>query len=110
DYESFLAVPGDLRPRYLEVLQPGFVRVKAAADDILALNQDAMVLKSNRLRRRSELVETVVVVGVLAALALGLLASAALTSRALRPLAVLGQAVRRLGAGDYAAPARLPPA
>ena len=108
DYESFLAASGDLRPRYLDVLQPGFVRVKAAADDILTLNQDAMLLKSTRLRRRSELVETLVVVGVLAALVLGLLASAALTSRALRPIAVLGQSVRRLGQGDYAVRVRIP--
>jgi PAS domain S-box-containing protein len=108
EYESFLAAsPEVLRGRYLEALQPGFLKVKAAADDILALNQDAMVLKSNRLRRRSDLVETVVVVGVLAALVLGLLASAALTSRALRPIAVLGQSVRRLGQGDYAARARI---
>jgi len=108
DYESFLASSGDLRQPYLNVLQPGFLRVKAVADDILALNQDAMVLKSTRLRQRSEFVETVVVVGVLAALLLGLLASAALTSRALRPIAVLGQSVRRLGQGDYAARVRIP--
>src|SRR5262249_2180316 len=76
--------------------------------EILALKQDAMVLKSTRLRRRSELAETGVVVGVLAALVLGLLASAALTSRALRPIAVLGQSVRRLGQGDYAARVRIP--
>jgi len=79
DYEGFLAASDDLRSRYLDVLQPGFLRVKIAADDILALNQDAMVIKSTRLRRRSEWVETLVVVGVLAALVLGLLASAALT-------------------------------
>jgi NtrC-family two-component system sensor histidine kinase KinB len=108
DYESFLAASGDLRQPYLDVLQPGFLQVKAAADDILALNQDAMVLKSTRLRRRSDLVESGVVVGVLAALVLGLLASAALTSRALRPIAVLGQSVRRLGQGDYAARVRVP--
>jgi PAS domain S-box-containing protein len=108
DYASFLAASGDLRQPYLEALQPGFARVKAAADDILSLNQDAMVLKSTRLRRRSELAETGVVVGVLAALVLGLLASAALTSRALRPIAVLGQSVRRLGQGDYAARVRIP--
>ena len=82
--------------------------MKTAADEILALNQDAMVLKSTRLRRQSEWVETAVVRGVLAALVLGLLASAALTSRALRPVAVLGQSVRRLGQGDYAARVRVP--
>ncbi len=109
DYDRFLAAPEDqLRQLYLEVLQPGFVRVKAAADEILSLNQDAMVLKSTKLRRQSEWLETAVVGGVLAALVLGLLASAALTSRALRPVSVLGQSVRRLGQGDYAVRVRVP--
>ena len=49
-----------------------------------------MVRKSRRSRRESEWVETAVVSAVLASLVLGLLASAALTARALRPLAVLG--------------------
>lgn len=107
-YDRFLASPEDqLRTLYLESLQPGFIGVKNAADEILAMNQDAMVLKSTKLRRQSEWVETAVVSGVLAALVLGLLASAALTSRALRPLAVLGQSVRRLGQGDYAARVRV---
>ena len=108
-YDAFLAAPEDpLRRIYLDTLQPGFTQVKAAADEILTLNQDAMVLKSTRLRRQADWVKTAVVVGVLAALMLGLLASAALTSRALRPVAVLGQSVRRLGQGDYAVRVRLP--
>lgn len=109
DYDRFLASPVEkLRSIYLEALQPGFSKVKAAADEILDINQDAMVHKSTRLRRKSEGVETVVVAGVLAALVLGLLASGALTARALRPVAVLGQSVRRLGQGDYAVRARVP--
>ena len=109
DYEAFLAASTEeLRERYLRVVQPGFLAVKAAADEILSLNQDAMVLKSTRVRRDSDFVETAVVVGVLGALVLGLLASAALTARVLRPVAVLGQAVRRLGQGDYAVRARVP--
>ncbi|HUM09876.1 MAG TPA: ATP-binding protein [Myxococcaceae bacterium] len=108
DYDAFLQLPeGELQRRYLDVLQPGFTQVKAAADEILSLNQDAMVLKSTRVRRDSEFAETAVVVGVLAALVLGLLASAALTTRVVRPVAVLGQAVRRLGQGDYAVRARV---
>ena len=108
DYDAFVqAAPDERRSRYLQALQPEFVQVKAAADEILALNQDAMVLKSTRVRRDSEFVETAVVAGVLAALVLGLLVSAALTARVLRPVAVLGQAVRRLGQGDYAARARV---
>ena len=109
DYDAFLQLAeGELRRRYLDALQPGFTQVKAAADEILSLNQDAMVLKSTRVRRDSEFAETAVVVGVLAALVLGLLASAALTARVVRPVAVLGQAVRRLGQGDYAVRARVP--
>jgi signal transduction histidine kinase/HAMP domain-containing protein len=108
DHRAFLAAPQpELQRRYLQTLQPGFQTVKNAADEILALNQDAMVLKSTRLRRQSEWVETAVVLGVLAAVVLGLLASVALTARALRPVGVLGQAVRRLGQGDYAVRARL---
>jgi len=107
-YDRFLGAPEQqLRALYLEALQPGFTRVKTAADEILALNQDAMVLKSTKVRRESEWVETAVVSAVLASLVLGLLASAALTSRALRPLAVLGQSVRRLGQGDYAVRVRV---
>ncbi|HEY1335588.1 MAG TPA: HAMP domain-containing protein, partial [Myxococcaceae bacterium] len=109
DYDPFLtASPEELRDRYLRLLQPDFLAVKAAADEILAMNQDAMVLKSTSVRRDSEFAETVVVVGVMAALVLGLLASAALTARVVRPVAVLGQAVRRLGQGDYAVRARVP--
>ncbi len=107
-YDRFLGAPEQqLQALYLEALQPGFSRVKTAADDILAMNQDAMVLKSTKVRRESEWVETAVVSAVLASLVLGLLASAVLTSRALRPLAVLGQSVRRLGQGDYAARVRV---
>ncbi len=109
DYDAFLVVtPDEQREHYLRLLQPDFIAVKAAADEILAMNQDAMVLKSTRVRRDSEFAETAVVVGVLAALVLGLLASAALTTRVVRPVAVLGQAVRRLGQGDYAVRARVP--
>jgi PAS domain S-box-containing protein len=109
EYDRFVAAPeSDLRSLYLDRLQPEFLRVKEAADDILALNQDAMVLKSAQLQRQSQWLETVVVSGTLAALLLGLLTSAALTSRALRPLSVLGQSVRRLGQGDYATRVRIP--
>ena len=109
DFQAFLELPaGERRERYLAVLQPGFQRVKAAADEILAINQDAMVLKSARLRKESEWLERGVVLAVLVSGLLGLFASAALTARALRPVGVLGQAVRRLGQGDYAARARVP--
>jgi two-component system, NtrC family, sensor histidine kinase KinB len=86
--------------RYFRELEPPFHAVKAAADEILALNQDAMVRKSEA-ARRSARNKTNLMIGVaLVALALGLVGSTILTSRLLRPLANLGLVARRVGEGD----------
>jgi two-component system, NtrC family, sensor histidine kinase KinB len=95
------------RERYLSVLSPTFVRVKDNADTILAINQDAMVERSEQQRRKAEVAKTLTLVAVLVALLAGLLASGALVARALRPVAVLGQAVRRVGEGDLDARVRV---
>jgi two-component system, NtrC family, sensor histidine kinase KinB len=95
------------RGRYLQELSPNFVRVKDSADTILALNQDAMVERSEQQRHKSELAKTVTILAVLVALLVGLLASGSLVARALRPVAVLGQAVRRIGQGDLDARVRV---
>jgi NtrC-family two-component system sensor histidine kinase KinB len=95
------------RARYLSALAPAFVRVKDSADTILAINQDAMVARSEQQTRKSEMAKTLTLVAVLAALLVGLLASGALVARALRPVAVLGQAVRRVGEGDLDARVRV---
>ncbi|HMK73635.1 MAG TPA: HAMP domain-containing protein, partial [Myxococcaceae bacterium] len=102
DFDAFVQLQSEpvRRARYLQVLNPDFIRVKDAADSILTINQDAMVQRSDQLQRKSELATTVTVLVVLAALLAGVLASGSLVSHALRPLAVLGQAVRRLGEGD----------
>src|SRR5262249_19184195 len=98
-----LADPGSLKELYFSTLNPSFWAVKNAADVILNLNQDAMLHKSEALRRRTEQVERLTVFGVIAAFAVGLWFSSKLTTRALRPVAVLSQAVRRLGQGDLEA-------
>jgi len=109
DFDAFVRLPGEKqrRERYLSVLSPAFVRVKNSADTILAINQDAMVERSEEQRRKSELAKTVTLVAVLAALLAGLLASGSLVARALRPMSVLGQAVRRVGQGDLDARVRV---
>lgn len=96
-----------LRRSYVSTLNPSFVAVKDAADAILDLNQDAMVRKSEALKRRGEQVRRLTIFGVLGALVVGLWFSTSLTHRALRPVAVLTQAVRRLGQGDLEARARV---
>jgi two-component system, NtrC family, sensor histidine kinase KinB len=108
-FDAFVALPSQeqRRARYVEVLSPAFVRVKDSADAILAINQDAMVERSDEQRRKSELAKSLTLVAVLGALLLGLLASSSLVARALRPVAVLGQAVRRLGQGDLDARVRV---
>jgi signal transduction histidine kinase/HAMP domain-containing protein len=105
ELDAFRALPSaDATHRaYFATLAPAFHEAKAAAAAILDLNQDAMVRKSEAQRQQSQRVNTLMGGAVLAAFAVGLLASAHLTHRALRPVSVLSQAVRRLGRGDYAA-------
>lgn len=88
---------------YFATLEPAFLRVKRADDEILAVNQDAMVRKSDRAEERAQAFEHTVVAVVVVALGLGLLASAFLTTRLLRPLGVVSAAVRRFGEGDLRA-------
>jgi len=88
---------------YFSTLEPAFRRVKSADDEILTVNQDAMVRKSDRAEERAQAFEHTVVAVVVLALALGLLASALLTTRLLRPLNVVSAAVRRFGEGDLRA-------
>ncbi|XXF78330.1 ATP-binding protein [Myxococcaceae bacterium GXIMD 01537] len=103
EYDAFIALesPVDTRRAYFAALAPAFQDTKSAAAAILDLNQDAMVAKSESLRRLSQRVNTLMLLAVLGAVAVGLWASTHLTHRALRPVSVLSQAVRRLGQGDY---------
>lgn len=103
-FDAFLRLkkPEAEREDYFKTLAPAFLGAKAAAATILDLNQDAMVRKSEALRQQSQRVNTLMVTAVLAAFLVGLFASTSLTHRALRPVAVLSQAVQRLGQGDLA--------
>lgn len=103
--DRFRAHPSS--PPYFAELEPAFEDVKRGADDILTLNQDAMVRKSDRAARLAARFDRIMITAAIAALVAGLLASMSLTARILRPLSVLGQAVRRLGAGDLRARAQI---
>jgi two-component system, NtrC family, sensor histidine kinase KinB len=92
---------------YFEELQPRFQSVESGADRILAMNQDAMVRKSDAAQRMARRMANLMTAVALAAVLLGVLASAWLTSRLLRPLESLGQATRRVGEGDLEASARV---
>lgn len=87
---------------YFHELEPRFLAVKAAADAILAVNQDAMARKSDEARGAAQRRRSLMTWSAVAALFIGLIASFTLTSRLLRPLDSLGQAVRRIAQGDLA--------
>jgi NtrC-family two-component system sensor histidine kinase KinB len=88
---------------YFTRLQPAFSRANRLADQILAINQDAMVHKVDRAEQRARQFEHLVVMAVLVALAIGLFSSTWLTARMLRPLGVVAAAVRRFGDNDLKA-------
>jgi NtrC-family two-component system sensor histidine kinase KinB len=97
----------EMRKLYFSELEAAFYKVKASADEILAINQDTMVRKSDNVRRTGERMNAITITVALAALALGLLVSTLLTRRLLQPLSALSEATRKLGEGNFDARARV---
>ena len=91
---------------YLDSVLAASQRVRSVAGEILDLNQDAMVRKSNETARTAARYLQLLLAATLGALALGLFASVSITARMVRPLSSLAQAVRRFGEGDLEARAR----
>jgi PAS domain S-box-containing protein len=91
----------EARRLYFSELEDAFYRVKTAADEILAINQDSMVRKSDSVRRTAERMRLWTTFGALAAFALGLFLSSLLTRRMLQPLSALSEATRKLGEGNF---------
>ena len=86
---------------YFSELESAFYKVKTAADEILAINQDTMVRKSDAVRRTGERMNAVTIVVALLALALGVFVSILLTRRLLQPLSALSEATHRIGEGNF---------
>jgi NtrC-family two-component system sensor histidine kinase KinB len=101
------APPEQANRLYLDEVAPELQALLRGTEEIASINQDAMVRKSVLARKESARWSALTVVTTLGALLLGLLASAVLTSRLVRPLSVLSQAVRRVGEGDLVARARI---
>src|SRR6185312_3191021 len=92
---------------YFGDLRPAFSRTAQLADEILAINQDAMVHKVDRADRRAERFEELVILAIVLALGSGLVASTWLIARTLRPLGIVAAAVRRFGENDLKARAQV---
>jgi len=95
------------RQRYFAAFVPAEAAVDEAVNAILTINQDAMVRKSDAVRKEVTRAEDVVLWTVLLVALVGLLASLALIRRVLRPLNVVTAAVRRFGQGDLVARAQV---
>jgi signal transduction histidine kinase len=87
---------------YLHQLEPGFRAVKADADRVLEMNQDAMVSKSEKIHDDAEHLRFGMLMATIVFVAVGLASSWFLATRALRPLIALGQTVEQFGRGDFA--------
>ncbi len=98
-----LDTPEQRQRVYFDTVEPAFRLVKQSADDILALNQDTMVRKSDSAAATAKRFERIVTVAVVFGAIIGLLASTWLIARTLRPLGVVAAAVRRFGEGDLRA-------
>lgn len=101
-YQAFEAfrTSEEERRYYFAELNPAFVAVKDAADQVLTLNQDAMVMKSDRARGAADRLSRLTVAWIAVTLVAGLFISSSLIYRTLRPLSQLHQAVQRIGEGD----------
>src|SRR5262249_35823058 len=79
-----MADPETAKRFYFTELEPHFHKVKNTADEILAINQDTMVRKSENVRRTAERMIALTIAVALGALLLGLFLSISFTRRLLR--------------------------
>jgi len=84
-------------------LEVRFAAVRTGVDEVLVLNQDAMVRKAQDARRHAQRMVTSVILAAIAAILVGGLLSATMTTRLLQPLGLLTRTVRRIGDGDFEA-------
>lgn len=96
------------RALYFDKLRPLSLAIEASAAELLALNQDAMVRKSDRAEATAEWLKGVVPLVAVVALLLGVLTSASVTTRLLQPLQMLTRTVRRIGEGEFETRANIP--
>lgn len=92
---------------YADVVAPRLRHLRRDADLLFAMNQEAMLHKSDAAQARASQLRQVILAVLGGGLLLALWGASALTTRLLRPLGVLRQATRRLASGDLAARANL---
>jgi two-component system, NtrC family, sensor histidine kinase KinB len=101
-YDRFLSVthPEKEKEDYFVSLYPAFRAVKEAAEAVLILNQKAMVGKSDHVKQFSVRMNRMMFWSAAGFFLAGLVLSVLLVQGSLRPVAILSDAIRRVGKGD----------
>src|SRR5215831_4231526 len=106
EINSFLTDSGSLTTAarseiYFAKLYPDFLALKARLDDLLHVNQQAMVVAEDRATRESRRAQVSTAIIALAGLLLALLFSWRFSAYIVHPLSQLADRARRIAEGDY---------
>jgi signal transduction histidine kinase len=85
---------------YFDKLEPAFLRLKNRCDDLLNLNQNAMVWAQQRAERRARWATQATIALAIAGLLIALIYSIKLSTTLVAPLRDLAAAAKRVGEGD----------
>ena len=104
-FDVFLSTTGDRAAVYFESLEPQFNDVRAAADRLLRLNQEAMRRKADAASRTARRWFLITLGLALVLMAAGVAIEVSLSRAIVGPVAQLTAATARLASGDLDAPA-----
>jgi len=94
-------VATDRATQYFTQLEPAFLGLKSRLDDLLRLNQQAMVRASDRAKAESRRAQTSMVIFALMALGLALLFAWRFTAYVVQPISTLTDKAKRISEGDF---------
>jgi len=95
------SVATDRSAQYFTQLEPAFLGLKSRLDDLLRLNQQAMVRASDRAKAESRRAQTSMVIFALMALGLALLFAWRFTAYVFQPISTLTDKAKRISEGDF---------
>jgi two-component system, NtrC family, sensor histidine kinase KinB len=96
------STPAADRPtHYFKQLEPAFLGLKSRLDDLLRLNQQAMVRASDRAKAESRRAQTSMVIFALVASGLALLFAWRFTAYVVEPISTLTDKAKRISEGDF---------
>ncbi len=91
----------DLSRHYFDQLEPAFLGLKSRLDDLLRLNQEAMVHASDRAKSESWRAQVSMIALAITTLTLALLFAWRFTAYIVGPISTLTQKAKRIGEGEF---------